>query len=483
MTRRLGTMAALCAFGAALGGCAIVGKDYERPALVLPETHAVELASGDARSAANTAWFELYDDPELRPLIEEALDDNLDLQQAFARIEEVRARLLVARSGFFPRVDGSLSTGAQPQANSNDAVFTLGLVLGWEIDLFGRIRRQNEAARAQLLATEASRAAIVTTVVQQVAATFLTIREIQAEEAILARNIALQERALDLVELLHRQGVVSDSEVQQATAQLAGTRSLLPQVVQARLVSENLLTVLLGRYPSEIGLSPFDAERQARGIGAYDLPLGVPSALLARRPDVIAAEQQLAAATAIEGVAIANRFPFPTIGLGSLLGRTSTELGSLFDDGASSSLNSWGPEVRLPILNFGRDLGNVRAARAQVDQALIGYRRAVQGALFDVNAAVYAYRAGEAQIEPLADQLAAAERTLFLQNLRFRGGVVNYLSVLDAQRLVLSSELALARARLQRDLAFVDLYRALGGGWSPEDTPDIAVAAGTGEPR
>jgi len=476
-------IAALTVFATLLGGCAIVGKDYERPDLALPETHAVALAREDARSAANTVWFELYDDPELRPLIEKALDDNLDLQQAFARIEEVRARLLVARSGLFPRVDGSLSTGAQPQANSNDGVFTLGLVLGWEIDLFGKIRRQNEAARAQLLASEASRAAIVTTVVQQVAATWLTIREIQAEEAILARNIALQERALDLVELLHRQGVVSDSEVQQATAQLAGTRSLLPQVVQARLVSENLLTVLLGRYPSEIELSPFDADRQARGIGAYDLPLGVPSALLARRPDVIAAEQQLAAATAIEGVAIANRFPFPTIGLGSLLGRTSTELGSLFDDGASSSLNSWGPEVRLPILNFGRDLGNVRAARAQVDQALIGYRRAVQGALFDVNAAVYAYRAGEAQIEPLADQLAAAERTLFLQNLRFRGGVVNYLSVLDAQRLVLSSELALARARLQRDLAFVDLYRALGGGWSPEDTPDIAVAAGTEEPR
>lgn len=478
MIRRGQRITALGALAAALGGCAIVGEDYDRPDLALPETHAVALAPEEARTAANTAWFELYDDPELRPLIEEALDGNLDLQQAFARIEEVRARLLVARSGFFPRIDGTLSTGAQPQPNSNDGVFTLGLVLGWEVDLFGKIRRQNEAARAQLLASEASRAAIVTTIVQQVAATWLTIRELQAEEAILARNIALQEAALELVELLHRQGVVSDSEVQQATAQLAGTRSLMPQVVQARLVAENLLTVLLGRYPSEIDLSPFDAERQARGIGAYPLPTGVPSDLLARRPDVIAAEQQLAAATALEGVAIANRFPFPTIGLTSLLGRTSTEIGSLFDDGASSSLNSWGPEVRLPILNFGRDLGNVRVARAQLEEALIGYRRAVQGALFDVNAAVYAYRAGEAQIEPLAAQLAAARRTLFLQDLRFRGGVVSYISVLDAQRLVLSSELSLARARLQRDLAFVDLYRALGGGWSDGDLPQAERGGG-----
>jgi len=460
---------ALAAGAALLGGCAIVGQDYERPDLALPESHPVTLAPDEARSAANIQWFDLYEDPELRPLIEEALASNLDLQQAFARIEEVRARLLVARSGLFPRLDGSLSTGAQPQANSNDGVFTLGFVLGWEIDLFGKIRRQNEAARAQLLASEASRAAIVTTIVQQVAATWLTIRELQAEEAILARNIELQSRALELVQLLHRQGVVSDSAVQQATAQLAGTRAVLPQIVQARLVAENLLTVLLGRYPSEVDLSPFDAKQQMRGIGAFRLPVGVPSELLSRRPDVIAAEQQLAAATAREGVAIANRFPFPTIGLGALLGRTSTELGSLFDGNASASVNSWGPEVRLPILNFGRDLGNVRVARAQLDQALIGYRKAVQNALFDVNAAAYAYRAGEEQIEPLTVQLAAAERTLVLQDLRFRGGVVSYISVIDAQRLVLSSELALARARLERDLAFVDLYRALGGGWPSEN--------------
>lgn len=462
---------ALAALAAALSGCAIVGEDYARPDLSLPETHAVALDPQAAQSAANLPWFELYRDPELRPLIEEALANNLDLQQAYARIEESRARLLVARSRFFPTLDGALQTAPQPQGNRNDGVFTLGLVLNWEIDLFGKLRRQNEAARAQLLASEAGRAAVVTTLVQQVATTWLTIRELQAEEAILERNIALQQKSLELVQLLHRQGVVSDSEEQQARAQVAGTRALLPQIRQARLVNANLLAVLLGRYPSEIELLPFDAEAQARGIGAYALPVGVPSDLLARRPDVIIAEQSLAAATASEGVAIANRFPFPTLGFGALFGRSSTELGSLFDGGASAAINSWGPQVGLPILNVGRDLGNVRAARAQTTKALIGYRRAVQAALFDVNAASYAYRAADEQLAPLTEQYAAATRTLYLQELRFKGGVVNYLSVLDAQRLVLSSELSLARARLARDFAFVDLYQALGGGWDPAAPP------------
>ncbi len=464
---------AVIALAAALSGCAIVGRDYARPDLSLPDTHAVALDPKAAQSAANLPWFELYRDPELRPLIEEALANNLDLQQAYARIEESRARLLVARSRFFPTLDGALQTAPQPRGNNNDGVFTLGLVLNWEIDLFGKLRRQNEAARAQLLASEAGRAAVVTTLVQQVATTWLTIRELQAEEAILERNIALQQKSLELVQLLHRQGVVSDSEEQQARAQVAGTRALLPQIRQARLVNANLLAVLLGRYPSELELRPFDPQAQARGIGAYALPVGVPSDLLARRPDVIIAEQSLAAATASEGVAIANRFPFPTIGFGALFGRSSTELGSLFDGGASAAINSWGPQVGLPILNVGRDLGNVRAARAQTTQALIGYRRAVQAALFDVNAASYAYRAADEQLAPLAEQYEAAARTLYLQELRFKGGVVNYLSVLDAQRLVLSSELSLARARLARDLAFVDLYQALGGGWDPAAPPPV----------
>ena len=458
----------------ALGGCTIVGSDYERPELGLPDTNAVRITNEEALSAANVAWFDVYDDPELRPLIELALENNLDLQQAFARIDEARARLQTSRSLFFPRIDGSLSTApGTPQSNSNDANFTLGLLLNWEIDLFGKIRRQIEAARAQLLASEAAKNAVVTTVVREVAATWLTIRELQAEETIIVKNIELQQEALDLVVRLEEQGIVSDSEVQQARAQVAGTQALLPQIVQSRLIAENLLNVLLGRYPTRIDLSPFDAQRQLQGIGAYNLPQGVPSDLLARRPDVIFAEQQLAAATATEGAAIANRFPFATISLSGLLGRTGSNIESLFDS-SSLGINSWGPNVRLPILSFGRDGGNVDIAKAQTQQALIGYRQSIQNALLEVNSSAYSYQSAQDQIGPLTVQLEAAERTRYLQDLRFRSGVVSYISVLDAQRLVLSAELSLARARLQRDVAFVDLYKALGGGWDIEGDMDTA---------
>ncbi|WP_338466798.1 efflux transporter outer membrane subunit [Novosphingobium sp. ZN18A2] len=473
MSLRKPRMIASAAAALALSGCMVAGHDYKRPELDIPARHAVMLQAGEAQSAANIAWFDLYRDPQLQSLIREALDHNLDLQLAFARIDEVQGRLRTTRSQMFPSLDGSLQTGASPQPNANDSAFTLGLLLNWEVDLFGKLRRQNEAARAQLLATRASKEAVVTTIVNQVAATWLTIRELQAEERILTYNIGLQKRSLSLVQSLHRSGVVSDSEEQQAKGQLAGTQAQLPAVRKARLVNENNLAILLGRYPAPIELEPAGTDG-GDGLGAdhfaHDLPLGVPTDLLARRPDVISAEQSLAAATAQEGVAIANRFPFPTIGLSAIFGRSSTQITSLFDNNKSASLNSWGPNVQLPILSFGRDQGNVDVARAQTRQALIQYRQAVQSALFDVNQAVYGYRAAQEQLGPLSDQLAAARRSLHLQNLQFKAGVSDYLSVLDAQRSLLSTELSVAQSRLQRDLAFADLYKALGGGWSPSES-------------
>ncbi|MDZ3832825.1 MAG: efflux transporter outer membrane subunit [Sphingopyxis sp.] len=452
-----------------LSGCMIAGRDYSRPDLGLPAGHAVPISEEDAITAANTPWFALYRDPELQSLIRESLAHNLDLQLAFARIEEVEGRLRTSRSRLFPWIDGALQTSPAAQTNSNDSSFTLGLILNWEIDLFGKLRRENEAVRAQLLATRAGRDAVVSTLVQQVAASWLSIRELQAEERILERNIALQQRSLGLVQSLHRAGVVSDSEEQQARGQLAGTRAQLPQIRKTRLISENLLATLLGRYPSPLELAPVADQGGERGIASHDLPLGVPADLLARRPDVRMAEQALVAATAREGVAIANRFPFPTIGLSALFGRASGQIDGLFDDAKSVSINSWGPNVTLPILAFGRDQGGVDTARAQTKQALIQYRQAVQNSMLDVYQAVYTYRAAQDQLAPLADQLAAAERSLHLQDLRFKSGVNDYLSVLDAQRQLLSTEVALERARLNRDLAFVDLYRALGGGWDSEE--------------
>jgi multidrug efflux system outer membrane protein len=459
----------------ALSGCMLAGDDYARPELELNQSYAVIVPAVESQSIANVKWFDLYGDPQLAQYVEEALQHNLDLQLAVARVDEARGRLRISRSALLPTIDGSISTSASPQGNSNDSTFTAGIVVGWEIDLFGKLRRQNEAQRAQLLATEAGRNAVISSLVTQVATTWFTICELREEEAIIRQNIVIQEDALKLVELLHRQGVVSDAEEQQAIGLLNSTRAALPLVVRSRLVTENTLAVLMGRYPTEV---PDAAPRNAAGLKLTSLPLGVPSDLLARRPDVIAAEHRLHAATAVKGVAIANRFPFPTIGLDAIFGRSSTTLDGLLDASKSVNIYSWGPSLLLPILNFGRDAGNVDVADAQLRQALIGYRQAIQNAMFDVQQAGYSLNAVDGQLGPLNIQVAATRRSLDLQQRRFKAGVSSYLEVLDAQRQLLATELGVARAKLDRDVALLDLYRSLGGGWTPDPSTDESEERG-----
>lgn len=467
--RALARTALVLALLGGTAGCALGDSARDvRTDLAIPDRFAVSMSPDQGASIANTKWFDIYRDPALQAVITEALEHNLDLQLALARVEESRARAVVARSRLFPSVDGQLSTSPTPQANSNDSNFTVGLLFSWEIDLFGRNRRLSDAARAEYLATQAGRNAVVSTLVRQVASTWLSIRELRREEDILTENARLQEQSLRLVQALHRGGIVSDTEEQQAVAQLAGTQALLPQVVQLRLVNENILAMLVGRYPAASLGPAADAPSPFGQDGGVAMPLNVPSELLSRRPDVLAAEQVLLAAAARESAAMRNRFPFPTIGLGAVFGRSSGELGSLFDSVSSVSLNSWGPSVNLPILNFGRDSGTVAIASAQTRQALVAYRKTVQQALFDVNQAVYSHQAASNQIGPISRQVTAARRLVQLQELRFKSGVNSYLDLLDAQRQQLSTELALSRAMLDQDLALIDLYAALGGGWDPD---------------
>ncbi|MBS0475229.1 MAG: efflux transporter outer membrane subunit [Proteobacteria bacterium] len=463
--RSLRTGLAVLFAGSMLSGCMMAGNDYQRPDLGLPPVQAVAVPQSTATSIANVAWFDLYGDPQLQQLVREALADNLNLQMALARVEEAQGQMRVARSALFPALSGSRGTTASPQANSNDSNFSLGLIFNWQIDLFGRLRRMSEASRANWLASEAGRNAVVSQLVTQVATTWFTIRELRREELIVRSNIEIQSNSLKLVQALHRQGVVSDAEEQQAVSQLASTEASLPQLIQSRLVQENILAMLVGGYPEA---KPDAAPAGAAGLIYQSLPLGVPSDLLARRPDVIAAEEQLHAATALKGAAMANRFPFPTIGLTALFGRSSSELGNLFSSGSSVALNSWGPTAALPILNFGRDAGNVDIASAQAKQALIGYRMTVQNALFEVNQAAYSLNAAQEQIAPLERQSASAQRLLALQQMRFRAGVSSYLELLDAQRQLLGTQLGVSRAQLSRDLAVLSLYQAVGGGWSDE---------------
>ncbi len=446
---------------AGVSGCAI-GPDYERPELPVPDEHRGVLAPQTAESYADLAWASVFNDPELVPLIERALEYNLDLGIAAARVEEFRGRARVSRSYLGPEVRGVGSTS--PSAfGDEDSSYALGLQLNWEIDLFGRLRRADEAARAQLLASEDFARGVMNSLVADVATTWFSLRELDEEVAIIERTIRSQEESLELVRSLKRNGVASGAEEQQALAQLAATRSQMPVAVQRRQQTENLLRFLVGDVPGSV-----ERTQPPTILPVPEaLPVGLPAQLLARRPDLRQLENQLHAATANIGVAEASRFPYLSIGLTSFFGLVSPELARLVDgDDPAEGLFSIGPFVDLPIWQSGRGTGNVEVARAQFRQAELGYRRGVLLAYRETSDALVARDQVRDLIEQNQVRRSAAVEVLRLQKLRYRAGVVSYLEVLDAERQLFAAEIDLARARFSQLESYVELYRALGGGWS-----------------
>lgn len=436
----------------------MVGPDYQKPELDLPDQHRIELSAEDGPALADIAWFDLFDDPLLDDLIATALAQNLDLRLALARVLENRQRARLAGAGPYPNIIGSLSNAPAPGTGDNDTSFSLGIALGWELDLFGKLRRAIEAADAEALATEEGARAVTVALVSGVASGYFLILELDRRIGILQRTIHSQTDSLNLVRSLKRSGVVSAAEENQALALLASSKAQLPAVQQARMQAENALALLLGLPPQ--AQVPEQIEAAAPELPTFSIDL--PTELLADRPDVRAAEQRLQAATARVGVAIANRFPFPTIGLSGFAGRFSTSLDGLVDGG--SDLFSWGPTLTVPLLDFGRTKAGVRIADAQLIQASQAYRAAVLGALREVADALVAYQAAAEIITHNRTRSQAAGKVLELQRKRFKQGVVAYLEVLDAERQLLAAELALAEAEFGRVRQFIELYRALGGG-------------------
>jgi outer membrane protein, multidrug efflux system len=446
---------------AGLAGCAI-GPDYARPELPVPEQHRGVLEPQQAESFADLEWAAVFNDPELRPLIERALAGNLDLAIAAARVEEFRGRVRVSRSYLGPEIRGVGNTQPSP-ASDEDSSYSLGLTLNWELDLFGRLRRADEASRAQLLASEDFARGVMNALVADVATTWFRLRELDEQVAIIERTIRSQEASLALVRALKRNGVASGAEEQQAISQLATTRAQLPTAIQRRVQTENLLRFLLGDAPGQVSRS----QPPPAFPVPDELPVGLPAQLLARRPDLRQLENELHAATAAVGVAEASRFPYLSIGLTSFLGILSPELSRLLDgDDPAESLFSIGPFLDMPLYQSGRGTGNVEVARAQLRQAELAYRRGVLGAYRETADALVVTNTVRDSIEQAAIREGAAREVLRLQMLRYRSGVVSYLEVLDAERQLFNAELEHSRARLNRLEAYVELYRALGGGWS-----------------
>jgi multidrug efflux system outer membrane protein len=460
-------MRALCCSLALLLAACTVGPNYKRPSVPVPDQYRGAPAPSQA-SLADTRWPDLFPDDTLKQLISTALAHNFDLALASERVEEARARYRIAGANQYPFVYAgaqytgtqSSTIGAQPASPGFPSPVTYaqaGATLSWELDLWGRIRRLKESARAEYLATEEARRGVTVSLIGDVAGNYFTLRERDLELQIARSTRDIADRNLQLIRLRHDHGAATGLDVHQAEQFLYLATVRIASVEGDIGPVENALNLLLGNLPGDI----------ARGMPIESfvlppqLPPGLPSALIDRRPDIRGAEQKLISANAQIGVAKA--YYFPQISLTGVLGGQSRALTQLLTGPASYWTLS--PDALLPIFTAGQVRVAVRLSEAQKREMLIGYQKTIYTAFREVSDALIRYdRTGEQRSQQ--DHLVQAlTETARLSTLRYQGGTDSYLQVLSAERDLFQGQLTQAQLRLQELLAFVDLYRALGGGW------------------
>jgi multidrug efflux system outer membrane protein len=455
-----------------LAGCT-VGPNYKRPTVATPQNFRAPtpLPAPEATSLADLKWFEVFQDPQLQKLIRSALEHNYDLRDAVARVEEARANLGITRSNQFPNFaaggaleinrlsrDGAtpIPPALLPSQNRNFGAVALQL-LSFEVDIWGRLRRATESARANLLGAEENRKAVVTTLVSEVATAYFTLRELDYTLEISKRTLQTRQQSLELTKSRQSGGVATLLDLRQAEQLVLTADETIPTITQQIEQTENRITLLLGEPPHDI--------ERGRDFTQQNLPPEVPagltSALLERRPDIRSTEQVLIAANAEIGVARAAYFP--QISLTGALGGASTQLTRLFS--GPNTTWSLAPQVTQPIFTAGRLKNNVRFAEAERARALIQYERTIQTAFTEVSDALIAHqRVRESRMKQ--EQLVVAlQDRLRLAYVRYRGGVDTQLNALDADRDLFTAELDLAQIKLNEMLSVVQLYKALGGGW------------------
>ena len=450
-----------------VGGCK-VGPNYNRP-LVQPPTAYRDLSENpqvqaQAASYADLPWWQVFQDPRLQELIRTALKQNYDLRIATERINEARAQVAITRSNLFPQVQGSgdFSGGKEHNFQTKSNFLTLTTDAAFQLDLFGKLRRATEASRAQLLATEDARQTVILTLVSDVASDYFALLQLDLQLQITRNTVAAQEASVKLTKLRVDHGVATKLDVLQAQQTLDTANAQIPDLERQIAQEENAISILLGNYPQAV----------PRGLPLVEQPLppevppGLPSTLVERRPDIREAEQFLVAANAEIGVAKAQFFPQISLtgSGGGAFGRSSAFSGLM-----NSQLGIWsyGAQVSQPIFTGGALRGNLRAAESQHQQALIAYRQAIQQAFGDVSDALIGYQKFHEVRLRQEDTVADLQESVRLSNMRYKGGTTTYLEVLDGQRSLFSAELTLAQARGTEYQSLVQLYRALGGGWKP----------------
>ena len=472
---------AISFFVVTMGGCTL-GPDYERP--MLPDADGFRMQpalTAEEASLADLGWWELFQDEHLQALIRRALTDNKDLRIAASRVQESRARLSATSADQFPQVTGNTSVQrVQPSSaaarqfvppeigNSPQGALQIPATtqykatadLSFEIDLWGKLRRATEAARADLLAQEWARHTVALTLVSDLARVYFELHELDVELEIAKLTLKSRREAREMIRLRKLMGQRSALDVRRAEQDVARAQAVIPDLERQIGQREHRLSILMGRNP----------ERVVRGTSLReqslppDVPAGLPSALLERRPDILEAEQRLIAANAKIGVAKAAFFP--QISLTGNFGAQSLEFSDLFV--GASRIWTFGPAVTVPIFNAGRNRANLAVSRAQQERALIAYEQTVQRAFQEVEDALLAYHKTR-EIRTIRERLVNASReAVQLAQLEYLNGRATSLDVLAAQREAFNAEVSLVRTRRDQLIAVVQLYKALGGGWNPE---------------
>ncbi|HVH73085.1 MAG TPA: efflux transporter outer membrane subunit [Candidatus Dormibacteraeota bacterium] len=468
-----------------VAGCA-VGPNFKRPQAAVPSQWTVAPTRGTGTKSPETDdWWASFQDPELNSLVERSVSRNLDLKLALERVQEARAARGIARSGYFPSVDGAASGTRNrqkviaPVGPQNSPVFAPvefnnfqgGLSASWELDVFGGTRRSVQAATADMTAAEENRRDVLVILLGDVGRVYAQLRGFQRRLEIANKNIKTQQDTLDLTSARAKAGLATELDVSRAAAQLESTKAVVPTLLSGIDVSIHRLSVLLGEEPGALR-SELEKTSPIPSAGP-EVDVGLPSDLLKRRPDIRRSEAQVAAATARIGEAKADLFP--RFVLTGTAGRQATQLHDL-TLGAGNFFSA-GPSISLPLFTGGRIRSNIAVQTSRQREALIGYQSTVLNALEEVENALVSYSQEQERRDRLNEAVAHSQLAVDLATEQYKAGLVDFLSVLDAQRDLYANEDQLVQSQTSVTTNLVGLYRALGGGWNLG--PTIATSKST----
>jgi NodT family efflux transporter outer membrane factor (OMF) lipoprotein len=466
-----------------LQGCTMVGPDYQKPdAPVVAEWIGPDNARIKREPVAQTEWWKIFNDPVLNSLVDKAYQQNLTLQSAGLRILQARAQLGVAIGRFYPQLQevGGGYTNVERSRNGlfpvtgnrNSDFYQFGFDVAWELDVWGKFRRSIEASDQDVYATIAGYDDFLISLVAEVARTYVSFRYLEERLKLAQENARIQERTLQIADVRFRAGVVTELDVTQARALLRGTQALIPAFEASITQAKNALSVLIGQPPGQL--------ETVLGVPAVipsapsEVAVGLPAELMRQRPDIRQAEFQLAAQSALIGVATADLYPHFV--LAGSVGVESTQFSKWFNHQSGTWLA--GPSFTWDIFNYGRIRNRVRTEDARFQELVANYRNTVLRAAQEVEDSIASYLRGQEQVSFLAESVAAARRSTDLSLVQYRDGAVDFIRVLDSERFLVQQQDNLAAAQGNVVVNLVSLYKALGGGWQIRDgrpfvPPDI----------